>query len=280
MSDPVFTFVLIACYFAALAAARWFKTLDSDFARAAATPVMTGIACGLVLLWLDVAFRAVIIGVLMTLAAVYIRHVGDESEPIDGMLLGAMAGGAAALPLAFNGTDEPRLFAQCVAAASIAGFGITLASQHRSKQLILDFVTGLTAVAAAFVVPSSRRIAWIVAALVPLIAIATVFKQWRSLRAELSHEASLGFMDDADVRSTAHPFLRLGGGGWTDTAAHRQFVKLENKIALRKRQQRTRPDDTARLYQLEIIKLRMLAQEMSKIDRHARSEGRIDGPSE
>ena len=52
-----------------------------------------------------------------------------------------------------------------------------------------------------------------------------------------------------------------------DKRAHRQFVRLANKIALRKRQQRDRNDSMARLYQLEIIKLRMQIQEMSKIDR-------------
>ena len=105
----------------------------------------------------------------------------------------------------------------------------------------------------------------------PLLVVATVFKQWRSVRGELSHEASLGFMDDADVRTTAHPLRRLGSGGWIDAAAHREFVRLSIKIALRKRQQRNRPDEIARLYQLEIIKLRMQVQAMTKIDRDARS---------
>ena len=83
----------------------------------------------------------------------------------------------------------------------------------------------------------------------------------------MSHEASLGFINDADVRRSAHPFLRLGSGGWADRKAHREFVRLANKISLRKRQQRNRPDDIARLYQVEIIKLRMQLQEMSRIDR-------------
>ncbi|MEO6259513.1 MAG: hypothetical protein ABIP63_04150, partial [Thermoanaerobaculia bacterium] len=95
------------------------------------------------------------------------------------------------------------------------------------------------------------------------------------VRAELRHEASLGFLDDADVRTTAHPILRLGRGGWTDPRAHRQFVRLANRVALRKRQQRGRSDELARLYQLEIIKLRMRIQEMSRID-HAVLTARRD----
>src|SRR5712692_6611257 len=98
MADPVLTLVLIVCYFFAVGAARWFKSLDRDFVRAAATPAAAGAACG-VLLCFDLPFRPVIIGVLMTIAAVYVRHIGDESEPIDGMLLGSLAGAAAAIPV-------------------------------------------------------------------------------------------------------------------------------------------------------------------------------------
>ena len=111
-----------------------------------------------------------------------------------------------------------------------------------------------------------RHIAFSIAILIPLLSVMTVFKQWPDIRAELRHEASLGFIDDADVRPTAHPFLRLGRAGWNDAGAHREFVRLANRIALRKRQQRNRSDEMARLYQLEIIKLRMQLQEMARID--------------
>lgn len=268
MTDPVFTFVLIVLFFAAAGAARWFRTLDTDFARAAMTPALTGIACGVVLVFFD---HPILLGALMTIGAIYVRHIGHESEPINGMLLGTFIGAAAALPPAIAGGDVPRLFVQCVIAAAIAGYGITV-----SRRFVLDALTGVVAAASAYIPLPPRGAAIGVTIGVPVIVIGSVFKQWRSVRAELSHEASLGFMDDADVRVTAHPLRRLGGGGWADTAAHREFVRLSTKIALRKRQQRTRPDDTARLYQLEIIKLRMQVQEMTKIDRDARSI-KIDG---
>jgi hypothetical protein len=276
MADPVLTLVLIVCFFAAAGAARWFKTLDGDFARAAATPAAVGIACGIVLCFIE---HPIVIGVLLTIGAVYVRHIGHESEPVNGMLLGSLIGAAAALPPAIAGADAPRIYTQCVVAAAIAGFGITFAAFHvadRSRQLALDAVTAAVAVGSAYVPYPARRAAIAVTVAVPLIAVAAVFKQWRSVRAELSHEASLGFMDDGDVRTTAHPIRRFGRGGWVDAAAHRQFVRLSNRIALRKRQQRNRPDEIARLYQLEIIKLRMQVQRMTEIDRHARGHGRID----
>lgn len=270
MTDPVLTFVLIISFFIAAAAARWFKTLDADFARAAATPAVAGIVCGVILCWKS---NAIIVGILMTIAALYVRHIGHEVEPINGMLVGSLIGAAAALPPAIVSGDALHLYAQCVLAAAIAGFGITFAALHvadPARQIALDAVTLAIAIAAGYIPIAARREAIGVTIAVPLIAVAAVFKQWRSVRGELSHEASLGFMDDADVRITAHPLLRLGSGGWLDAAAHREFVRLSNKIALRKRQQRNRPDEIARLYQLEIIKLRMQVQEMTKIDRDAR----------
>jgi len=161
-----------------------------------------------------------------------------------------------------------------ILAGAVAGYGITFAAFHvaeRRRQLVIDAVTAVAAVGVAYL-PSliagrDRVVLIAVAAAVPVVIVAAVFRQWPDVRAELRHEASLGFMTDADVRPTAHPLLRLGGGGWADRRAHRKFVRLANKIALRKRQQRDRTDDMARLYQLEIIKLRMQIQEMSKIDR-------------
>jgi len=270
VTDPVLTFALIVAFFVAAAAARWFKTLDADFARAAATPAIAGIVCGVILCWKS---NAIVIGVLMTIAALYVRHIGHEAEPINGMLVGSLIGAAASLPPAIVTGDALHLYAQSVLAAAIAGYGITFAAFHvadQARQIVLDGVTLALAIGSGYLPIPPRRGAIGVTIAVPLIAVAAVFKQWRSVRGELSHEASLGFMDDADVRTTAHPILRLGRGGWIDAAAHREFVRLSNKIALRKRQQRNRPDEIARLYQLEIIKLRMHVQEMTKIDRDAR----------
>jgi hypothetical protein len=278
MTDDVSALILIAAFMAALALVRYFKTLDGDFWRAARTPLIAGLVVGALIRFLDlsVVMQTVAAGVLLTLAALYVRLTGDESEPADGMILGALCGAAAALPMVISGDDELRAFIRCVLAGAVAGFGITIAVFHvadKVRQILLDVVTAAAAVGAAWLAEAGQRfgltdfrVAVGVASLIPLIIIATVFKQYPDIRAELRHEASLGFIDDSDVRPTAHPFLRFGRAGWKDAHAHREFVRLANRIALRKRQQRNRPDERARLYQLEIIKLRMQIQEMSRID--------------
>ncbi|HEY3053671.1 MAG TPA: hypothetical protein VGK04_09825 [Thermoanaerobaculia bacterium] len=278
MSDPVLALILVISLLIAIAVVRFFKTLDGDFLHAAATPMFAGIAAGVVIRLLDLgpSLRPVVIGIVVTIAALYSRLTGEESEPAEGMLLGAASGAAASLPLVINTDWELQAFATCVIAGAVAGYGITFAAFHvadKVRQLILDAVTAAIAAGGAHIPLvltragiDERRTAIAIAALVPLLGVITVFKQWPDIRAELRHEASLGFIDDADVRPTAHPFLRLGRGGWNDSGAHREFVRLANRIALRKRQQRNRPDEMARLYQLEIIKLRMQLQEMARID--------------
>ena len=279
MTDPVLALVVIAIFLAVMAAAHYFKTLDADLWHAWRTPIAGGVVAG-AMLW-PFGAHAVAAGLVLSAAALYVRLMGRESEAVDGMLLGGCTGAAAALPLVFRGGNELLILAECIAAGAVAGYGITFAAFHvrdRGKQIAIDVVTAAAAIAAAYAPRaiaaagvSARTIAVGIAALVPLIVVAAVFQQWPEIRAELRHEASLGFLDDADVRRTAHPLLRLGGGGWTDRHAHRELVRLANEIALRKRRQRFRPDDVARLYQLEIMKLRMQIQEMSRIDRAMRS---------
>ncbi len=278
MSDPVLSLVIAASFAIAVTAVRFFKTIENDLGRAARNPLIAGVASGCAIAFVvPPAARPVATGILLTLSALYVRLTGEESEPVDGMLLGGYTGAAAAVPAMILREPSAELLASAILAAAVAGFGITLGSLHvrdRGRMLLVDSITGVAAIAAAWLPNwlhgfgvADRHTLFAVASLVPLAGIASVFQQWSDVRAELSHEASLGFIAPGDVRATAHPLLRLGRGGWSDPAAHREFVRLANKIALRKRQQRDRPEDVARLYQLEIIKLRMQIQEMARIDR-------------
>src|ERR1043166_5708854 len=203
MTDPVFALIAIVVFLAVLAAADYFKTLDADLWHAWRTPLAAGLVAGAIL-W----------------------------------PLGGCTGAAAALPLVFRGGDELVVFAECITAGAVAGFGITYAAFHvrdRGKQIAIDVVTAIAAIAAAYAPRAlvaaglaPRTIAVSIAALVPLLVIAAAFKEWPEIRAELRHEASLGFIRDEDVRRTAHPILRHGGGGWADRHAHREFVRLAN----------------------------------------------------
>jgi hypothetical protein len=281
MTDPVFAFAVLAAFLPVAAAARFFRTLDTNVGRAVKTPLVSGLAAGIIVALLDERWEIVAIGIILTIAALYVRLTGEESDAIDGMLLGACTGAAAAVPLIVFRGATIRPVAECFLAGSVAGFGITFAAFHvadRLRQTLLDLVTAVAAIGAAFLPQffavrrfDDRNVVLASAALAPLLVIIAVFVQWITLRNELTHEASLGFIDVADVRTTAHPLLRFGRGGWTDPRAHREFVRLANRIALRKRQQRGRSEEVQRLYQLEIIKLRMQIQEMSRIDHATRA---------
>ncbi len=276
MTETAFALIVALSFLIVLAGARWFKTLDTDIWRAWRTALPAGIAAGVILRLIGA--NAVAAGIVLTLTALYVRLMGDESEPSDGMIFGAAAGATAALTLIALGRGSGFELAECLLAGAVAGFGATLAAIHvgqKLQQAVIDVVTAVGAITVAAVPlvvrdqlpavdPRAAGIA--AAALLPLIVVVTVFQQWSDVKAELSHEASLGFIADADVRPTAHPLARLGRAGWSDPRAHRAFVRLATLLALRKRQQRNRSGDVARLYQLEIIKLRMQVQQMTRID--------------
>jgi hypothetical protein len=276
MSDPVLCIVVYAVFLAAMAAAHFFKTLDNDLGTAWRTAFVAGLAVAFVL-FLVRALYPVTGGIALTLAALYVRHTGQETEPIDGMIVGSVMGATAALPFVMTSIHAAAMIAALMLAGGVAGYGITFAVFHvadKRRQVVFDIATAAIAIAVAWL-PSlivrygirERHILLAVAAAMPLIVVIAVFQQWPDVRAELRHESSLGFLSDADVRTTAHPLLRLGRGDWTDRRAHREFVRLANRIALRKRQQRNRSGEDARIYQIEIIKLRMQIQQMSVIDR-------------
>ena len=276
MSDPVLCIVVYAAFLAAMVAMHFFKTLDSNLGAAWRTALAMGLVVALVLFFVR-GLYPIAGGIALTLAALYVRHTGHETEAFDGMIAGSAMGASAAIPLVMTAMPVTRIMAAMMMAGAVAGYGITFAVFHvadKRKQIAFDAATAAAAVLVAWL-PSigsrngvpDRYTLLTVAGILPLIVIGAVFQQWPDVRAELRHEASLGFMSDRDVRVTAHPLLRFGRGGWADRRAHREFVRLANRIALRKRQQRDRTDDEARLYQLEIIKLRMQIQEMSRIDR-------------
>ena len=153
MSDPVLALILIPALFTILAAASWFQTLDTRFVREAGVPLLAGAAAGVALRFSDrlPIPHAVAAGLLLTATALYVRLTGEESEPSDGMLLGAAAGAAAGA--LFLGGDEPLLrIPECVLAGAVAGYGITLGvthSRNRLRQLAIDVLTALAATATA-----------------------------------------------------------------------------------------------------------------------------------
>jgi hypothetical protein len=288
MPPTLLALICIAAFVPLMLAARWFKTLDVRPWRAVRTPLIAGIVAGAVIRFADLGRSRdyIAIAVLLTLTAVYTRLLGDESELAEGMTLGAFSGAAVAVVLIVfprSGADDALRFeATALLSGAVAGLGTTWASFHvssRLRQFLIDVMTAVVAIAVAYVplaladhgVPM-RTVAITIAAGLPFLVFALVFKQWPEVRSELRDEARLGVIDEMEVRRTAHPFLRFTASGWIDPRARRQFVKLANRIALRKRQQRSRPDSIARLYQLEIIKLRMQLQEMHAIDRATRMQ--------
>ncbi|HEX2122327.1 MAG TPA: hypothetical protein VHL59_11850, partial [Thermoanaerobaculia bacterium] len=78
MSDPILAFVLIVSFVAALAAASYFKTLDSRLASESRMPAFAGVLAGVLLRFVD---HPAATGIVLTVVALYVRLTGRESEP-------------------------------------------------------------------------------------------------------------------------------------------------------------------------------------------------------
>jgi hypothetical protein len=68
--------------------------------------------------------------------------------------------------------------------------------------------------------------------------------------------------------------------GWQDRKARQEFIRLATELAVRKLRQRRMPPSTARLYQLEVLKLRQIVQEIFSVELSVRQRNRSDQESD
>src|SRR3954452_24236685 len=194
MSDPVLCIVVYVVFLAAMAAAHFFKTLDNDLGTRWSTAFAAGVVVA-VLLFLVRALYPVIGGIALTLAALYVRHTGHETEAVDGMIVGSVIGATAAVPFVMTSVHAAGIIAALMLAGAVAGYGITFAVFHvadKRRQIAFDVATAGGAVLVAWLPSlavryriSDRNILLVVATALPLIVVIATFQQWPDLRAEL-----------------------------------------------------------------------------------------------
>src|SRR5438270_7396942 len=185
MSDPVLCIVVYAVFLAAMAAAHFFKTLDNDLGTAWRTAFMAGLGVAFVL-FLVRALYPVVGGIALTLAALYVRHTGRETEAVDGMIVGSVIGATAAAPFVMTSIHAASIIAALMLAGGVAGYGITFAVFHvadKRRQIAFDVATAAIAIIAAWL-PSlamrygirERHVLLAVSVAMPLIVIGAVFQ--------------------------------------------------------------------------------------------------------
>src|SRR5258706_13365502 len=139
MSDPVLCIVVYAVFLAAMAAAHFFKTVDNDLGTAWRTALAMGVAVAFVLFVVR-ALYPVVGGIALTLAALYVRHTGRETEAVDGMLVGSVIGATAAIPFVMTSVHEAGIMASLMLAGGAGRYGITLPGfpvPHQREQNVL-----------------------------------------------------------------------------------------------------------------------------------------------
>ncbi|MHB9000795.1 MAG: hypothetical protein ACYC9N_14925, partial [Thermoanaerobaculia bacterium] len=267
LSDELLT--ALAAVVAGLAfalAARWHKRLEltpASLGAAAAGGTLTGAATlALHPFGTRIVTDSAPLAILFILAS-WIQRRDADLDATDAALAGSFSGLAAAaivLPV----SDQPlhdvvRLGAAGPIAVTAAWFAVS-----RSRAAAWAGGAALLAALAALANGIPPRIAGPVAIAVcvgpAIAAFASVLRLRGTIASELAEETRLGVFDAAEVVSVAHPIHRLRFRVWPDAVARRRFVQIATELAIRKRQQRRMSPEAARLYQLEILKLRMELQ--------------------
>jgi hypothetical protein len=275
--SPLPVLAILAISMLLLLLADLFKNIEPDWRSSMVAPAVCGLIAGALTL---AARRAVadlaavlLAGLVLTLIAAYLQRIGLHSEPIEGLMAGAVTGTSAAL-IAVPLTDRsPSLEAAgLVLGGSIAGMIYALLQERLTRYLVpANLVTWAASAGGLYVmrhvppsVPPSRVVLGMAFA-VPLAIVLSVFVNRRAAIRELREESALGIFPDEEIRKATHPIRRLFSGGWSDRAVRRRFVSLTNALATRKARQRVARRELARLYQLDVLKLRMELQEILRV---------------
>lgn len=263
-------------------AARWYKRLEltpASLGAAAAGGALTGVATlALQPFGNRIVTDSAPLAVLLVLAS-WIQRRDADLDATDAALAGSFSGLAAAA-IVLPASDQPlhdlvRLGAAGPIAVTAAWFAVS-----RSKTAAWAGGVVLLAALAAFAREIPPRMAGAVALAVcigpAIAAVASVLRLRGTIATELDEETRLGVFDAAEVVSVAHPIRRLRFGVWPDAVARRRFVQIATELAIRKRQQRRMSAEAARLYQLEILKLRMELQNVVGVHHSVQARLAVD----
>lgn len=202
------------------------------------------------------------------LALLWLRARRVDADFGEGIVSGAIVGGAAAVGLAIaDRTDYtfPTLVFAGTLAGTIAYFSAIRLRRGRFAIAVANAVLLAFALRWLQHLPTRRGSIVAISTVAALVLLAT-FLRWPMVRRELTEEAALGFVPDDEVTRIANPFRRLMPSGWIDQRARRAFVRLATEIATRKAQQRRMSPDQARLHQLEVLRIRRLLQDVYAVE--------------
>lgn len=269
----------------AFAIAGWFRDLRVEWRGGALPAIVTGAAAAIA----HIAFRDSDRGewalpIILVVGSVLLRWRHVDEDYVDGTMSGMLAGAIAATITA--PAEGPSFAATAVVQGAVAGLATHIVL---FRVRVLGAVAG---VAAAFVLvlahdhlvellePLETRAPLVVIGVTLLLSLIATIIQLRLLRPEFMQESELGVATDDVAREMSHPWRRLTMRGWSDRKARHHFVRISRELATRKRRQRRMPAAAARLYQLEVIKLRQLLQEIYAVELSVRESKRAAARTE
>jgi len=237
--------------------------------RAAATGVIAGVLVSFVPFEIPFLGRHSLLATLASVLCTLWSRASDPSDAIAGSTISSML---AATIWSFDGTSAFIVAAALISAAAAGAFTSFLLRGRGVERMLWIFFIAVIPIAAELL----RRIAENqlspltalgAGAMIPSIAMLTIYLSRRGdVALELRAEAELGILDPADAALLSHPFRRFRFGIWENREARREFVQVAETLAETRTAQRSMDTASARLQQLEVLRLRMRLREIESVE--------------
>jgi hypothetical protein len=279
--DAAMLFLLVAL--ASITGMHYFHRLSAAPMQVFVRSIGAGIAGALLFLRLEPLQHLVDAAIAVAfLIAIVLGFLHRALDPVDGNHAGAIAGiTASAVLVVFRGDDvEAMTLASFLVVTPATLALLSLVRRSRSAERVLWIAGALIVpIAAELIRRSTAGIddsAIMTAAVLfaPVFAMTIFLSRRGSIALELREEARLGFLDDRDAATIAHPIRRFQLSGWHNREARRHFIRVAETLAETKILQRSMTESTARLTQLEVMRLRMRLRDIENIEQASRPQSR------
>lgn len=278
--EPISSYLVLLAGIFAVVVSYSAQRLQQPSPRLVLHAVIAGAIAGAIPFFFDVDVP--VLGrhtLIATLAGVASTLWSRANDPSDAILGSALTITIAAAAWIFRGTPLSTVAAAffcCIAAGAFTAF--LLRGRGVERLLWCFFILAvplagalLQRLTAALLTPFG---ALAIGAALPFAAMITFYLSRRGVVAlELREEAELGFLTADDATTLSHPLRRFHYGSWKNREARRKYVQVAERLAETKAMQRSMDPLSARLQQLEVLRLRMQLRQIEQVEIASRRPG-------
>lgn len=258
------TAALAACFAVALRSLRLSSGALRPFIAAAAA----GAGAGLAVVVGGMSFRAIIVTIAVATAIACLFADDEDASLAEGALTGFATGAMSAVAVLLDGSRASFPVLAVLVTAAACGAGWTVFDRRSARVAFTAAIATLLALVSGplrqveirqqFVLPAAI-------AVIGVLAIALFTLRMRSFRPILLEEAEWGIVEPDLVRHLTSTWRRLFNPSGFDRDMWREVARTAYRLAQRRFRQRSMSAETARVQQIEVVRLRTRLLELQRM---------------